>query len=97
VTFSFPRTQPKTAAPLCRRENRWTGENAPCYLFDVTNEARLLVALARTAPPKAAARIRKALKSAGTVAGAARTMSVSKSLLYRLMSELGVSLERVVR
>jgi transcriptional regulator of acetoin/glycerol metabolism len=63
----------------------------------MTPESKVLSALAATAPKQAAASIRKALRDAGNIAAAARSLSVSRSLLYRLMDELGVSLERVVR
>lgn len=57
----------------------------------------LLRALAVSAPARAANKIRAALTESGSVVGAAKALGVSRSLLSRLMSELGVSLERVVR
>jgi transcriptional regulator of acetoin/glycerol metabolism len=63
----------------------------------MTPQAMLLSALSTTAPVKCADKIRRALREAGSVTAAAKQLSVSRSLLYRLMSELGVSLERVVR
>ena len=63
----------------------------------MTNESRLLIALSVSAPNKAAAKVRKAIREEGSIVAAAKSLGVSRSLLYRLMGELGVSLERVVR